>query len=68
MLRNRLIAPSDIIKRGGQNPDQVFQRIRDDIQKMTDLGIPLPEAYTMKALTAPEPGEDDDPDKEDEDE
>ena len=68
MLRNRLIAPSDIIKQRGQNPDQVFERIRDDIKKMNDLGIPLPEAYTMKALTAPEPVEEDDPDKEDEDE
>ena len=69
MLRNRLISPSDLIRRNGQNPDQVFERIKNDIQKMTDLGIPLPEAYLpAPALTVAEPMDDDDDDAADEDE
>ena len=68
-LKNRLVAPSDLIRQMGQNPRAVFEKIKEDIRTLTDLGIPLPEAYSpAPAMTVAEPMEEEDDDVEDKDE
>ena len=48
-LKNRLVAPSDLIRQMGQNPRAVFEKIKEDMKTMNDLGIPLPESLLPRA-------------------